>query len=756
MPPPVRYLDVCSGLSAPTVAWAPRGWEALAYAEIDPFASAVLASRFGAGRPRYMPDPAETLDPEEAAKRRNAIKALDKIEWGSRTPNEGDFTRLRDEPLIADADVLVGGTPCQAFSLAGLRGSLSDHRGNLTLEFIRLANAIDDLRLADGRGPAVVLWENVPGVLSTKDNAFGAFLAGMVGGQSPLDCSRHGGWPDAGVVAGPRRVAAWRTLDAQHFGLAQRRRRVFVLASGYPRGWAVADALLPLIDSMRGHPAPSRQARSGVARGVGASTGGPSAKEQQLTFVRGDGEPLNDLDRGELVAGPGGRDVAAYGGNRQSGPLDVATARLAHGGPHGHMDFETETFVVEPPEIAPALTGRPYRDGGADDSGLVCFDPTQITHRENRSNPKPGDPAPTLSQSGYPPAIAYQEVAAPLLAGSDGAGPRSTDAESGTFVAVNFEHGLAPHGSMALRDVADEIGAAEAKGHTAVIAFTAKDHGQDVGDDIAPTLRAMEGRHANAGGQIAVAFSMRGRDGENMIEPEAGDVAPAIRTGDGGSSKPFVAIHAFNLSPGAGSDGAPSATEGDVANAITGEYAEQNGRGAHIVQAFKPSHYTRDKDGAPSDISPPLSADADKGDQDAVLFIQREEAAAFTIAKGSNGYAWESDVAPALMTQSPNPSQNLFSGVRTSSAVRRLTPVECEFLQGFPKNFTLIPYSDARRSEEDMAETLAYLLAAGFSGNEARVLADTPDGPRYRGLGNSMATDVIAELGARIAWVLEQ
>jgi len=104
----VKYLSVCSGIEAASLAWEPLGWSPLAFSEIEPFPRAVLAHR-----------------------------------WPN-VPLHGDFTRLRGESYIVDAELLVGGTPCQAFSVAGLRGSLSDERGNLTLEFVRLADAIDD------------------------------------------------------------------------------------------------------------------------------------------------------------------------------------------------------------------------------------------------------------------------------------------------------------------------------------------------------------------------------------------------------------------------------------------------------------------------------------------------------------------------------------------------------------------------------------------------------------------------------------
>ena len=235
----MRYLSVCSGIEAASVAWEPLGWTPLAFSEIEPFARAVL-----------------------------------KHHWPT-VPLHGDFTVLRDQPWIVDADILVGGTPCQSFSIAGLRGGLKDARGNLTLEFIRLANAIDDLRRDAGRPPLIIIWENVPGIFSHEDNPFGAFLAGMVGSDTPVDPTNGGGWTNAGVVDGPRRCAAWRVMDAQHFGLAQRRKRVFVVSYGNPGGWACADALLPVIESVCWHPPPSRETRKDVAPTISSRpTGG--------------------------------------------------------------------------------------------------------------------------------------------------------------------------------------------------------------------------------------------------------------------------------------------------------------------------------------------------------------------------------------------------------------------------------------------------------------------------------------------------
>jgi DNA (cytosine-5)-methyltransferase 1 len=127
-------------------------------------------------------------------------------------------------------DLFCGGTPCQAFSVAGLRNSLDDARGNLSLTFVGIANAIDHVRSLRGDAPSIVFWENVPGVLNTKDNAFGCFLGALAGESDPIKPPGER-WSNAGCVFGLQRTVAWRVLDAQHFGVAQRRRRVFVVAS---------------------------------------------------------------------------------------------------------------------------------------------------------------------------------------------------------------------------------------------------------------------------------------------------------------------------------------------------------------------------------------------------------------------------------------------------------------------------------------------------------------------------------------------
>ena len=234
----MQFGSVCSGIEAASVAWHPIGWKAAWLAEIEPFPCAVLAHHYPS------------------------------------VPNLGDMTTIARRVLTGEVsapDVFCGGTPCQAFSVAGLRQSLDDARGNLTLKFVEIANAIDLVRAGRGEDECIVFWENVPGVLSTKDNAFGCFLAGLAGENDPLE-PPGGKWTNAGCVSGPQRTVAWRVLDAQYFGVAQRRRRVFVVASAR-KGFDPANVLFEW-DGVRRDTAPSREARQTAPTIPSRSTAG--------------------------------------------------------------------------------------------------------------------------------------------------------------------------------------------------------------------------------------------------------------------------------------------------------------------------------------------------------------------------------------------------------------------------------------------------------------------------------------------------
>jgi DNA (cytosine-5)-methyltransferase 1 len=201
----MRYLSVCSGMEAASVAWHPLGWTPVGFSEIEPFPCAILKHRF------------------------------------PNTPNYGSLTEYTSWPIEPGAiDLLVGGTPCQSFSVAGLRKGLTDPRGNLALTF---------LGLADKLKPRWIVWENVPGVLSSGGGRdFGSFLGALV---------------ELGYGF------AYRVLDAQHFGVPQRRRRVFVVAC--LGDWRAAAEVLSLREGLRGYLETGNKKRKSPAADAGAS-----------------------------------------------------------------------------------------------------------------------------------------------------------------------------------------------------------------------------------------------------------------------------------------------------------------------------------------------------------------------------------------------------------------------------------------------------------------------------------------------------
>jgi DNA (cytosine-5)-methyltransferase 1 len=367
----MRYISVCSGIEAASVAWHALGWTPLAFSEVDAFPSAVLAARW--------PD----------------------------VPNLGDMTKFADWPddVLADCDLLVGGTPCQAFSVAGLRKSLDDSRGNLTLVYVQLWNRINEIRRSRGRSPAIALWENVPGVLSTKDNAFGCFVGGLLGCDDAPE-TQDGKWPKAGFLCSETVRVGWRILDAQYFGVAQRRRRVFVAAVpseliGRLGDQSCPSEILSIRESLLGNP-PTRGAKGkgfagDAAEGSGENGGGVSSRAYPCIDAQID---------------------AKWGSNQWvDAGCPVFSKTLC--GKQSRLDTETETLICFHPTqdtisndqgVSHAIrTGSP---SGQSTSAvaIIPFDTTQMTSKLNRSHPKAGDPMhPLAAGADAPDVVAFKE-----------------------------------------------------------------------------------------------------------------------------------------------------------------------------------------------------------------------------------------------------------------------------------------------------------------------------------------------------------
>jgi DNA (cytosine-5)-methyltransferase 1 len=345
----MKYLSVCSGIEAASAAWHSLGWRPVGFSEIEPFPCSVLEHRF--------PD----------------------------VKNFGDMTKFKEwdiEP--GSVDVLVGGTPCQSFSIAGLRGGLTDGRGNLALTYCQILQKFR---------PRWFIWENVPGVLSSNGGRdFGSILGAMV---------------ELGYGI------AYRILDAQYFGVPQRRRRVFVV--GCAGDWRRAAAVLFESGCVSGDTAKSRKAKQNVAAltATGVGTCGADDNQGQAGHLipttqfgpiagtltqRHDSSPCADRGQNVVLAQAfrTAGDGAVYHQGDKTAALTTATdpctniittstgetAHCLNAGGMGRQDYETETMVVafsskdyaaDVGETSPTLRAMGHSGSHANAGGQVAI-----------------------------------------------------------------------------------------------------------------------------------------------------------------------------------------------------------------------------------------------------------------------------------------------------------------------------------------------------------------------------------------------
>lgn len=374
----MRYLSLFSGMEAAHLAWAPIGWECVGVAEIDPAACHLLRKR--------LPD----------------------------VPNLGSVTEITEEQIAAlgPLDVVIGGSPCQDLSVAGRRAGLKGARSSLYHEQLRIFNAARHLC-----GARWLVWENVPGAFSSnKGRDFAVVVGAMAGSVVPVPVE---GWGSEGVALGDNGLVEWSVLDAQWFGVAQRRRRVFaVLDTG---DWACRPPVLLECDSLRGDSAPSR-------------------------------------DQGEGVTG-------------------TLSARTQGGGGLG-TDFECQGGLI--PRVAGKLSANHKAAGSS-------------TQRDAHADL-------------LIPAVAHTLRADGFDASEDGTG-RGTPLVPVVAFAQNQRDEVREVA------VAGALAAQPGMKQTTYLAFGCKDSdpSRSVSSDVSPTLRAMGhlGSHANAGGQVAVAYTTK-------------------------------------------------------------------------------------------------------------------------------------------------------------------------------------------------------------------------------------------------------
>lgn len=653
----IRYGSVCSGVEAASLAWQPLGWECAFVSEVEPFPCAVLHHRFGASRPIHPLDPAEIVitdeewkiidgckkeNPEtwrkiiesnllgrydEYTKRVCWIKQNSKLPETGMIPNEGDFTKIGDK-YRGKIDLLVGGTPCQSFSVAGKRAGLAGVSG-LALEFIRLAYESQ---------VKWVVWENVPGCFSTNGGRdFGAFLSGLSG----IDIAVPGdGWRTAGFVRNHRSDRfglAWRVLDAQFtrvpgfpFAVPQRRRRVFVV--GCFGDWERAAAVLLEPDRLSWDSPPCRKTRKELAGDAGKGV-------ENASGFRGS-------QFGELV------------GDGTAGTLKASNAGTAAG---ASATIVTESGKGFYSESESAQTLEAHEDQHR--RNIIC-----LAHGQSNAE-KLEDCGVNLTCNHEAPIVAGfmggQGARAGGIAYSEGVSPTVKAGQSGTNTIPDV---ICVHGTQ------DPISNSE------VANAVNRNHGaENCVCQYGKVAGTLEARHDSSPcadrGMNVVCVQQNTRDEVRLMN------------GDG------KIVGALSAEPGAKQQ-----------NYVCYENHMQDSR-------IKPC----------GECSPQLNAKAGTGGGNLPLvqaIAIAENIIGRKVETGANGIGAQEELA---YTQNATGVM----GVSVNATVRRLLPVECERLMGFPDNHTLIPWGGNPEEE-------------------------CPDSPRYKVCGNSMCVNVMEWIGRRI------
>lgn len=341
----MRYLSLFSGIEAASVAWKGLGWTPVAFAEFEDFPQAVLK--------HHYPD----------------------------VPDLGDVTKITEEQIkaLGRIDVVVGGSPCQDLSMAGKRAGLRNEDGSIT----RSGLFDEQMRIFEIAreycGTRYCLWENVPGAFSSNNgNDFAYVLGSMVGGGISVPSD---GWKNSGVaVSGDgRRLVEWRVLDAQYFGVAQRRRRIFALLD--VGAWWSRQPILFEQEGVRWDSSPSGVEGQGVASGAEGSSGescfclqGSMIGREEKNGPQGDGVnidkafTLNTIDRHAVAM----KDEKAYSPGGFGGYQEGFGTLRSNG---GDLGGGSETLVYEnhandsrvtrcEDTAAPTLSGRMGTGGG--------------------------------------------------------------------------------------------------------------------------------------------------------------------------------------------------------------------------------------------------------------------------------------------------------------------------------------------------------------------------------------------------------
>lgn len=732
----IRYGSVCSGVEAATLAWRPLGWEAAFFAEVEPFPCAVLQQRLNATPPKRPLDAAESTEDKDRKMREAWANAINRMReaWAKITrkeppiPNLGDFTKIQQGDYNGTIDVLVGGTPCQDLSIAGKREGFAGSRSCLALDFIRLA-------YQSGPVPWIV-WENVPGALSANSgHDFATFLSMLSGCEvTPPDK----GFGTAGFVCNARRDRyglAWRVLDAQFtrvsgfpYAIPQRRRRLFIV--GHFGSWESAAEVL-LEPGRMSWPAPTRRktrkttaAPAGISLEISGGTwgGGIScyenyANDSRVTFS-GDVSPVLSARAG---TGGGNLPLVLIQSDLAitcTSKMDCACFDIGNGQVDGamtpnyecantlHCMHDANAVMCVP--INSMIIGKNVADGDRQTIGIG----------------EDGDPIPTL-QAGHHHAvavaafmggqgakaggIAYQEELAPTIKASLSGGNTVPDI---LVASINCQGGSGIDIQEGLTDTITAAANSSGNNLFAVAiaepiinvrqTYTKTAHPQDTEQaqgfiltDIAKTLNC----HSSPASELraeelvleivsieqdsrlccySIAENVIGRQAHNGGNGLGAQNELAYTLDTTGVQAVAVQHSAYETGPGFWQDG-------DIAGTLRAEGENRPSRPSNVVYEFGTTDVIDKTETITKDYAPCITATC-------------------------------YDEAPA---------------VRIQGYVRRLLPVECERLMGFPDNWTRIKWNG--KPEEKC-----------------------PDAPRYKACGNSMCVNVMRWIGEQIQRVEDE
>ena len=625
------YASVCSGIEAPSVAWEPLGWKAAWYSEIEPFPCAVLNHHY------------------------------------SETPNLGDMTRIHEREEFNDSaiDVLIGGTPCQSFSVAGLRKGLADPRGNLALTF---------LSIVDKKRPTWVVFENVPGLLSDKDNAFVVFL----------DAIEELGY-----------IADVDILDAQYFGVPQRRRRIFVCAqsresllnartisSALTISQCLAETLLLILTVLKNQSVTELP-------DLGFDAGKPSLSlQRRIKLFSMEKEGIAQILHENLTVLHQSYEQEQKGSGSKIGRNGLEAIKISGG--------------IKSPRFSKEI--EDWREGFLNTESSwnnILEEVLKIANECIISMPTKE----TIESKIYICAQLLMRIAAPIIQSMDCSPPFWSAVSSISITMKEFTNYARQASSDLFTGMEwihnwnNFLGKAE-QANISFSNFRARNFGRE----IFPITHSLSGDTPPS------------RKKGERVAPTVTGGPPFSRTGN-----ERIEVEALIMAHGQGN--AEKGWPAEVASTLNAHYGDKQGlENQHInegaplfvpheapIVAIRTAQTSANGHGIAENVAHTLD-----GAQGQAVAVRMREGC----AGGGKGPLLSEEQSLTLATAN---DQTLIKG----SIVRRLTPIECERLQGFTDNYTRIPW-------------------------RGKFVENCPDGPRYKALGNSMAVPVIRWIGERI------